>query len=77
MVEYRRPKITGGSYFFTVNCAERRGVRTLTENIDLLRQSFRKVKQTHPFSIDAIAKPGTLLSSFLFYQASKQSKQSQ
>jgi len=43
MVEYRRPKITGGSYFFTVNCAERRGNRTLTENIDLLRQSFSKL----------------------------------
>jgi putative transposase len=54
MVEYRRPKITGGSYFFTVNCAERKGVRTLTENIEFLRQSFRKVKQSHPFKIDAI-----------------------
>jgi putative transposase len=54
MVEYRRPKVSGGSYFFTVNCAERRGIQTLTENIDLLRQLFRRVKQTHPFSIDAI-----------------------
>ena len=54
MVEYRRPRITGGSYFFTVNCAERRGNRTLTENIDVLRQSFGKVKRGHPFSIDAI-----------------------
>jgi len=54
MVEYRRPKITGGSCFFTVNCAERRGNRILAENIDVLRQSFQKVKQAHPFSIDAI-----------------------
>jgi putative transposase len=54
MVEYRRPKVSGGSYFFTVNRAERRGIQTLTGNIDLLRQSFRKMKQTHPFSIDAI-----------------------
>jgi putative transposase len=54
MVEYRRPKITGGAYFFTVNCAERKGIHTLTDNIELLRQSFRKVKRTHPFSIDAI-----------------------
>jgi putative transposase len=52
MVEYRRPKITGGSYFFTVDCAERRGIRTLTDHIELLRQSFRKVKRTHPFVIE-------------------------
>ena len=54
MVEYRRPRIAGGTYFFTVNCAERRGIRTLTDNIEALRQSFRKVKSRHPFSIDAI-----------------------
>jgi hypothetical protein len=38
MVEYRRSKITGGAYFFTVNCAERKGIQTLTDNIELLRQ---------------------------------------
>jgi putative transposase len=54
MVEYRRPRIAGGTYFFTVNCAERRGVRTLTDNIDALRQSFRQVKSSRPFSIDAM-----------------------
>jgi putative transposase len=54
MVEYRRPGIAGGTYFFTVNCAERRGIRTLTDNIEALRQSLRKVKSRHPFSIDAV-----------------------
>ncbi len=54
MVEYRRSQTPGGTWFFTVNCAERRGNRTLTDNIEFLRQSFRRVKRSHPFSIDAI-----------------------
>ncbi len=54
MTEYRRAKIAGATYFFTVNCAERHGNQLLVENIDLLRQTFRKVKQSHPFRIDAI-----------------------
>ena len=53
MTEYRRYKIKGGCYFFTVNLANRRQ-QLLTENIDLLRQAFRKVKRKHPFTIDAI-----------------------
>lgn len=54
MTEYRRTKIQGATYFFTVNCAERRGNRILENNVDALRQVFRKVKQKHPFEIDAI-----------------------
>lgn len=54
MTEYRRAKIQGASYFFTVNCAERRGNRILENNIDTLRHAFRAVKQKHPFKIDAI-----------------------
>jgi putative transposase len=54
MTGYRRATIVGGTYFFTVNCAERHGNQLLTENIDLLRQSFHKVKNDHPFDIDAI-----------------------
>ncbi len=54
MTEYRRAKIQGASYFFTVNCAERRGNRILENNIDALRHAFRGVKQKHPFKIDAI-----------------------
>jgi len=37
-----------------VNLAERKDNRLLTENIDELRQVFRKVKTDHPFAIDAI-----------------------
>jgi len=54
MTNYRRPKQRGGTWFFTVNCANRRGNHLLVENIVVLRQMFRKVKKSHPFSIDAI-----------------------
>ncbi|MGF1613835.1 MAG: transposase, partial [Gammaproteobacteria bacterium] len=54
MTEYRRAKIQGATYFFTVNGAERSGNHLLVDHIDLLRQIFRKVKNEHPFEIDAI-----------------------
>jgi putative transposase len=53
MTNYRRNFISGGSFFFTVNLAERR-LRLLTDYIDLLRQAFREVRRRHPFEIDAI-----------------------
>ncbi len=50
---YRRLQITGGSYFFTVNLAERN--RTLlVDEFDLLRGVFNKVKKKHPFVLDAM-----------------------
>jgi len=54
MTEYRRAKVAGASYFFTVNCAERHGNQLLVNHIDLLRQVFLKVKKGHPFKINAI-----------------------
>ena len=42
MGSYRRNLVPGGSYFFTVNLAERR-LGLLTENIGLLRTAFRHV----------------------------------
>nr|VFK06705.1 MAG: putative transposase [Candidatus Kentron sp. FM] len=54
MAQYRRIKIQGATYFFTVNCAERQGNRLLTDNIHLLRQAFHKVKKARPFRIVAI-----------------------
>ena len=53
MVGYRRNFAPGGSFFFTVNLADRR-LRLLTEHIELLRRSFRHVQARHPFSIEAI-----------------------
>jgi len=54
MTDYRRTKISGACYFFTVNCNLRLNNNILIENIDSLRYSFRKTKHRHPFQIDAI-----------------------
>ena len=52
-MRYRRADVAGGTYFFTVNLAERK--RTLlVDHVDLLRDVFRRVKQRHPFHIDAM-----------------------
>jgi putative transposase len=51
MTSYRR-NFVAGSYFFTVNLADRR-LRLLTEHIELLRAAFRYVKIRHPFTVDA------------------------
>ncbi len=48
MTDYRRNFVPGGSFFFTVNLAERR-LRLLTDHIDLLREAFRRVRRCHPF----------------------------
>ena len=53
MTNYRRNFISGGSFFFTVNLAERRR-RLLTDNIALLRHAFREVRRRYPFTIDAV-----------------------
>jgi putative transposase len=52
VTDYRRNFLPGGSYFFTVNLAERR-LALLTERIDLLRAAFRRVRAWHPFTIEA------------------------
>ena len=53
MTNYRRNFTAGGSFFFTVNLAERR-LRLLTEHIDELRSAFRETRRHHPFTIDAM-----------------------
>ena len=53
MPNYRRAFIPGGTWFFTVNLLERHGNDLLVREIDLLRQVVRRVKQAHPFRIDA------------------------
>jgi putative transposase len=42
-----------GSFFFTVNLAERR-LRLLTEHIDELRTALRQTRRHHRFTIDAV-----------------------
>lgn len=53
MTSYRRNFLSGGSFFFTVNLADRR-LSLLTTHIDVLRNAFREIRQRHPFTIDAI-----------------------
>lgn len=53
MVLYRRNRIPGGMYFFTVTLRDRRA-RTLTEHIELLRSAYADTQRRRPFRTDAI-----------------------
>ena len=53
MVRYRRNRIPGGTYFFTVTLADRRSTM-LVDHIDALRAAFRATREVAPFTIDAI-----------------------
>jgi len=53
MRRYIRARVPGGTYFFTVNLAERFGNRLLVEKIDVLREAFRVTQRNHPFRIEA------------------------
>jgi putative transposase len=55
MTDYCRAHISGATWFFTVNLAERRGNRLLVEHIDALRAAFETVRARHPFRMDAVA----------------------
>lgn len=53
MRTYIWTKSKGGTYFFTVNLAERQNNDLLIANIELLREAFRITKRHHPFIMDA------------------------
>jgi putative transposase len=53
MPNYRRATAAGSSYFFTVNLLERHNNNLLVREIDLLRKTVKRVKELHPFHIDA------------------------
>jgi putative transposase len=53
MVQYRRNRVPGGTYFFTLTLANR-SERTLVERIDALRWSLRKTRAERPFEIMAM-----------------------
>jgi putative transposase len=53
MTSYRRNFIAGGSFFFTVNLADR-SLSLLTEHIGALRSAFRQIGLRHPFTTDAM-----------------------
>jgi putative transposase len=52
MTNYRRHRVPGGTYFFTVNLEDRRS-QMLTANIDHLRKAVRQTRAKSPFHIDA------------------------
>jgi putative transposase len=54
MPNYRRARIEGATYFFTVVTHHRQPLLTHPEILAALREAFRKVKQARPFEIDAI-----------------------
>ncbi|CAI8722104.1 transposase [Methylocaldum szegediense] len=51
--DYRRYRVSGGTYFFTVNLRERYPSDLLIRRIDLLRTVGRHVRTQRPFHIDA------------------------
>jgi putative transposase len=53
MTSYRRNFIAGGSFFFTVNLADRR-LHLLIDQVEGLRAAFRQTRLSHPFAIDAM-----------------------
>ena len=52
MPNYRRSRVPGACYFFTVTLADR-DQTLLVDHIDLLRASVRRVKSRRPFIINA------------------------
>ncbi len=53
MPDYRRYRIAGGCYFFTVNLLEGSPNVLLVRQSDFLHQAVHRVKQVRPFCIDA------------------------
>jgi REP-associated tyrosine transposase len=54
MPDYRRNRVPGGTYFFTVNLLDRRS-DLLVKQIDILRDPVRRARARAPFHIDAWA----------------------
>ncbi|HET7396665.1 MAG TPA: transposase [Gammaproteobacteria bacterium] len=52
-MRYRRAHVAGGTYFFTVNLADRRSY-LLVRHIEDFRHVLDKVKKTHPFHLVAM-----------------------
>jgi len=52
-MRYRRADVPGATYFFTVNIAER-SKTLLVDHVGVLRMAMRRVKEIHPFEIEAI-----------------------
>jgi REP element-mobilizing transposase RayT len=55
MPDYRRYRVQGGTYFFTVNLLERHANDLMVRHIDSLRSVVRETRKRWPFHIDAWA----------------------
>jgi putative transposase len=53
MVGYRRNRLAGGKFFFTLTLADRRST-ALVDHIGSLRAAFRETRRERPFAIDAV-----------------------
>ena len=53
MPDYRRYRVRGGTYFFTVNLLERYPNDLLVRHIELFRATVRGIRPKWPFHIDA------------------------
>src|SRR5258705_12945496 len=53
MTSYRRSRVAGATYFFTVNLAQR-SQALLVEHVASLRAAFKYVRIRHPFTVAAI-----------------------
>ena len=53
MTEYRRLRLPGATYFFTL-CLEQRGTTTLTDHIDALRFAYARTVQELPVTCHAM-----------------------
>ena len=53
MSRYRRARIQGGTYFFTLNTLRRQAVLTQPQMRAALREGVHLARQRHPFQIDA------------------------
>jgi putative transposase len=53
MPEYRRTRVEGGTYFFTVVTHRRQPVLILAGSLDAMKDVFRNVVQKRPFRVDA------------------------
>ncbi|MBN8455320.1 hypothetical protein [Accumulibacter sp.] len=52
-MDYRRARTAGGTYFFTVNLADR-GADTLVRHVTALRAAMTAVRKAHPYALLAM-----------------------
>ena len=52
-MQYRRSKVPGATYFFTIVTYDRQEILCIPHNVEVLRKAFKTVMQHHPFTIEA------------------------